>query len=163
MTQVKQHNFRVRLLLCTSNYFKMNSLEVKRIRKKLGKSQKEFAKMLGVGDRAVQTWESGERNISTSAELLLEMILKDSEQSAGSQNDLALSETKEDPQSLDLIQEFAKQVLESDEYTKDRKKLIEMISSNFTTIISNQNKIRKLEKQIEILTNSTQSHGKQTA
>ncbi len=54
----------------------MNNLEIKKIRKELRKTQSEFAELLGVGERAVQTWESGERNISQSALLLLKMILK---------------------------------------------------------------------------------------
>ncbi len=65
----------------------MNNLEIKKIRKELGKSQKEFAKMLGVGDRAVQTWESGERNISQSAEILLKMIINNGEQSVYFKNE----------------------------------------------------------------------------
>ncbi|MDB0602126.1 helix-turn-helix domain-containing protein [Tenacibaculum maritimum] len=60
----------------------MSNLEIKKIRKEMNLNQKEFAKMLGVGERAVQTWESGERNISQSAELLLKMILDKNEQSA---------------------------------------------------------------------------------
>ena len=64
----------------------MNDIEIKKIRKDLKMSQKGFAKILGVGERAVQTWESGERNISQSALLLLKMILKESEQSVSFKN-----------------------------------------------------------------------------
>lgn len=72
----------------------MNSLEIKKIRDSLDLTQSEFAKMLGVKIRAVQSWESGDRNISQSALLLLKLILET--QSAGSKIkqslDLTISE-----------------------------------------------------------------------
>ena len=49
-------------------------LEIREIRKRLGKSQTEFGKMLGVGLRIVQRWEKGDRKISKSAAMLLENI-----------------------------------------------------------------------------------------
>ena len=39
-------------------------------------TQTEFGKMLGVGLRSVQNWESGDRKISDTAKLLLESKLK---------------------------------------------------------------------------------------
>lgn len=59
----------------------MNKLEIKKNREKLKLTQSKFAEMLGVKVRAVQSWESGERNISQSALLLLNLILNT--QSAG--------------------------------------------------------------------------------
>ncbi len=54
----------------------MNNLDIKEIRKKLNLSQKDFGKMLGVSLRSVQNWESGDRNISETAKILLLYILK---------------------------------------------------------------------------------------
>ena len=53
----------------------MNSLEIKKIRNSLGLNQSKFGKMLGVSMRAVQTWESGERNMPESTMLLLNKII----------------------------------------------------------------------------------------
>jgi DNA-binding transcriptional regulator YiaG len=41
----------------------MNYLEFKEIRKKLNMKQADIAKSIGVGTRAVQYWEKGERKI----------------------------------------------------------------------------------------------------
>ena len=60
----------------------MNNLEIKQARTKLNKTQKEFAELLGVGTRAVQTWEDGTRNISKSSLIVLNRIMD--EQSSGS-------------------------------------------------------------------------------
>lgn len=55
----------------------MRSEEIKAVRKELGYTQKEFGEKLGVSLRAVQSWESGDRNISQSAALVLnELLLK---------------------------------------------------------------------------------------
>ena len=55
----------------------MERLDIKKIRKELALSQTDFGKLLGVGLRSVQNWESGDRNISESAKKLLESIIKD--------------------------------------------------------------------------------------
>ena len=55
----------------------MERLNIKKIRKELALSQTDFGKLLGVGLRSVQNWESGDRNISESAKKLLESIIKD--------------------------------------------------------------------------------------
>lgn len=60
----------------------MDGLDIKLIRKKLGLSQKELGEKLGVSLRAVQSWESGERNISMATEYLLNQIYEQSTQSA---------------------------------------------------------------------------------
>jgi len=60
-----------------TNPRRMNHLEIKRIRKKLALSQTAFGKMLGVGLRSVQNWESGDRTISDSVKKLLESIIKE--------------------------------------------------------------------------------------
>lgn len=54
--------------------------EIRKIRKRLGKTQTEFGEMLGVGLRIVQRWEKGERVISKSAEMLLESIVAEHEE-----------------------------------------------------------------------------------
>lgn len=54
----------------------MNPLEIKKIRKKLSLNQSEFGKILNVGLRSVQLWESGDRPISKKAKDLLNNYLK---------------------------------------------------------------------------------------
>ena len=53
----------------------MDSKEFSRIRHYLGKSQSEIAKLLCVSSKAVQSFEQGWRNIPTSAERQLLLLL----------------------------------------------------------------------------------------
>ena len=56
-----------------------NALDIKRIRTNLHLTQTAFGKLLGVGIRTIQLWESGERNMTkTTKKLLNELILRDS-------------------------------------------------------------------------------------
>lgn len=53
----------------------MDGLEIKILRKQLKMSQKELAEKLGVSLRAVQSWESGERNITPATAIVLKQCL----------------------------------------------------------------------------------------
>lgn len=53
----------------------MDGLEIKILRKQLKMSQKELAEKLGVSLRAVQSWESGERNITPATAIVLKQYL----------------------------------------------------------------------------------------
>jgi phage repressor protein C with HTH and peptisase S24 domain len=56
----------------------MNYLEFKEIRKKLKMNQADIAKSIGVGTRAVQYWEKGERKIpETTAFFITNLLLKE--------------------------------------------------------------------------------------
>lgn len=55
----------------------MDKVRLKETRKTLGATQEEFAKLLGVKTRSVQSWESGERNIPQTAVFLLNRIVKE--------------------------------------------------------------------------------------
>jgi phage repressor protein C with HTH and peptisase S24 domain len=56
----------------------MNYLEFKEIRKKLKMKQADIAKSIGVGTRAVQYWEKGERKIpETTAFFITNLLLKE--------------------------------------------------------------------------------------
>ncbi len=55
---------------------KYSGLDIREIRKSMNLTQTEFGKMLGVGLRSVQNWESEDRNLSDTARLLLESKLK---------------------------------------------------------------------------------------
>ena len=55
---------------------KYSALDIKRIRISMKLTQAEFGKILGVGLRSIQNWESGAREISETAKLLLENTLK---------------------------------------------------------------------------------------
>lgn len=50
----------------------MNSLDIKKIRTELGKTQAEFAEMIGVSKNSVQLWETNKRNPSKSTILLIQ-------------------------------------------------------------------------------------------
>ena len=73
----------------------MSELDIKKIRKDLGKTQKGFAEMLGVSERAVQSWESGKRKISKSTYMLIQNLIENKDQSNlndALENDLNLDE-----------------------------------------------------------------------
>lgn len=50
----------------------MNAKEIRRIRKEIGLTQEEFAKLIGVSKNSVQLWETNKRNASQSVVLLIE-------------------------------------------------------------------------------------------
>jgi len=54
----------------------MSPSEIKEARKTLGKTQKQFADLLGVSHRSVQSWEKGIRNVSASVSFHINSILK---------------------------------------------------------------------------------------
>ena len=54
----------------------MTPAEVRAAREALGMTQAQLAVAMGCGPRAVQTWESGERNISATARLALAFMLR---------------------------------------------------------------------------------------
>lgn len=64
----------------------MDSTQIKEARKMLGLTQTEFGEQIGVKLRTVQSWESGDRNISHSALIVLEDILEKYAQGTQSDN-----------------------------------------------------------------------------
>ncbi|AOR28769.1 hypothetical protein FORMB_17300 [Formosa sp. Hel1_33_131] len=54
----------------------MKALEIRNIRKELGKTQAEFAKLLGVSKNSVQLWETEKRNPSPSMVFLIKETYK---------------------------------------------------------------------------------------
>ena len=63
-------------LLKPSRVFKYNSIDVKRIRKKLNVSQSQFAMMIGVSTSTLQNWEQGRREPVGPAKALLKVVEK---------------------------------------------------------------------------------------
>ena len=55
----------------------MNHLEFKEIRKKLNMKQSEIAEAIGVGTRAVQYWEKGERKIPETTAYFVTNLLQE--------------------------------------------------------------------------------------
>ncbi len=62
-----------------SNLPKMTADEIRSIRDKLGKPQREMAELLGVDLRSYQRWEGSERPMPGPAVLLSRRILRDHE------------------------------------------------------------------------------------
>ncbi len=56
--------------------FEFRPLDVKAIRAKLGKSQSEFARMIGVSLATLQNWEQGRRKPDGPARALLQVALR---------------------------------------------------------------------------------------
>lgn len=54
----------------------MSPSEVKEVRKSLGKTQEQFAEMLDVHYRSVQSWERGQRKVSKSVAFHITSIFK---------------------------------------------------------------------------------------
>lgn len=77
-------------------HIKMNYLEFKEIRKKLNMKQAEIAKSIGVGTRAVQYWEKGERKIpETTAYFVTNLLLsQEKQQNEDSASPLTFSDLK---------------------------------------------------------------------
>lgn len=69
----------------------MQSSDIKRVRKNLKLSQKEFGKALGVSLSAVQSWESGSRNMSDTAVKLLKELVSDNSKAHNVSNTISPS------------------------------------------------------------------------
>ncbi len=59
-----------------SRVFEYSAMDVKAIRRKLGKSQSEFARMIGVNLATLQNWEQGRRRPEGPARALLTVAAK---------------------------------------------------------------------------------------
>jgi putative transcriptional regulator len=59
-----------------SRVFEFSPLDVKAIRGRLGKSQAEFARMIGVSVATLQNWEQGRRRPEGPARALLKVAAK---------------------------------------------------------------------------------------
>lgn len=57
-----------------------NTLDVKKIREEVGKSQAEFAEIIGASFDTLKSWESHRRNPSGTAKKLLTLISKNPEE-----------------------------------------------------------------------------------
>lgn len=62
-----------------SRIFEFSPLDVKAIRAKLQKSQREFAQMIGVSVGTLQNWEQGRRKPEGPARALLQVAMKNPE------------------------------------------------------------------------------------
>lgn len=59
--------------------FRFSPIDIKAIRKKLHKSQAEFARMIGVSVGTLRNWEQGRRAPKGPAQVLLRVVEKDPE------------------------------------------------------------------------------------
>jgi putative transcriptional regulator len=62
-----------------SRVFEFAAVDVKAIRKRLGKSQAEFARMIGVSVATLQNWEQGRRRPEGPARALLRVAAENPE------------------------------------------------------------------------------------
>lgn len=62
-----------------SRVFKFDPVDIKQIRHNLGKSQSEFAMMIGVSISTLQNWEQGRRHPEGSARALLKIAAENPE------------------------------------------------------------------------------------
>ncbi len=62
-----------------SRIYKFDPADIKRIRRSLGKSQSEFAMMIGVSVSTLQNWEQGRRNPEGPARALLKIAAENPE------------------------------------------------------------------------------------
>jgi len=76
---VKQAGEIKRGLRQPSRIYEFNPLDVKAIRAKLQKSQREFAQMIGVSVATLQNWEQGRRKPEGPARALLQVALRNPE------------------------------------------------------------------------------------
>ncbi|MBX3058438.1 MAG: helix-turn-helix domain-containing protein [Anaerolineae bacterium] len=59
--------------------FEFSDLDIKEIRRRLDKSQREFALMIGVSVATLQNWEQGRRRPEGPARALLQVVSKNPE------------------------------------------------------------------------------------
>ncbi len=76
VTSIKQAGRIKRGEMPASRRFEFTPPDIKQIRKKLGKSQSEFAFMIGVSVSTLQNWEQGRRKPEGPARALLQVAAK---------------------------------------------------------------------------------------
>ncbi len=84
----------------------MNYLEFKEIRKKLKMNQADMAKSIGVGTRAVQYWEKGERKIPETTAYFVNNMLKN-EQKTSNENAAPVVFTEMKIMYVPLVNQYA--------------------------------------------------------
>lgn len=84
----------------------MNYLEFKEIRKKLKMNQADIAKSIGVGTRAVQYWEKGERKIPETTAFFMNNLLKN-EQKTSNENAAPVVFTEMKIMYVPLVNQYA--------------------------------------------------------
>ena len=76
VTSIKQAGDIKKGKLAASRRFEFTPPDIKRIRKRLNKSQSEFALMIGVSTSTLQNWEQGRRKPEGPARALLQVASK---------------------------------------------------------------------------------------
>lgn len=76
VTSIKQAGAIMRGEMAPSRVFEYTPLDIKAIRGKLNKSQREFALMIGVSTSTLQNWEQGRRTPRGPARALLKVAEK---------------------------------------------------------------------------------------
>jgi len=90
----------------------MKGLEIRSIRKKLGKTQAEFAELVNVSKNSVQLWETGKRNPSPNTVLLIKSLNKKHTKSV---------DGKINSELLTQVQEVANFIVLNEELMKENK------------------------------------------
>ena len=105
----------------------MSELDIKYLRQKLGVTQKELAKMVGVSENTIQNWEYGRRIPSTKHQILCS-LLPNNTSSVGSSR--PISEISDLSKALDEISEMRKLVQEQVRYNQEQfDRLMRVIES----------------------------------
>ncbi|PVV55157.1 peptidase S24 [Chryseobacterium sp. HMWF035] len=93
--QNKKEKYFAYFFINNDKHIKMTNLEFKEIRKKLKMKQAEIAEAIGVGTRAVQYWEKGERKIpETTAYFVKNMLQEQQQKPNNSASPVAYSDLK---------------------------------------------------------------------
>lgn len=79
VTSIKQAGRIKKGKMTASRHFEFSPPDIKLIRKKLNKSQSEFAFMIGVSISTLQNWEQGRRKPEGPARALLQVASKNPE------------------------------------------------------------------------------------
>ncbi len=122
----------------------MSNLEIKKIRKKMGLTQNQFGKMLGVGARSVQTWENGTGKMSKTAQILLNKIIEDAQTS---QKITKNSDNKNAQTSQKTMKEQREEEVDISIFRliKENKALLEKENARL------ENEVRRLREELENL------------
>jgi len=120
----------------------MNNINIKENRKKLGLTQTDLAKELGVTLKTIQNYEKGE-TIPISKLALLHKILNQNQNSI----------VEEPPKLYTLNLGTNKKIQETEEIIKEREKII-LLSSDPEVILHQKEIIKLLKVQIELLKKS---------
>jgi transcriptional regulator with XRE-family HTH domain len=129
----------------------MKAIEIKEKRKKLGLTQKEFAKLVGVSTQTINGYENG-KEIPSTKHQILDKILNQT---------LDINTLNEPPEKYEVVSGFDKNIIETIDEINKKQTELSNYEENSTSYLMTIEVITLLKEKIELIKNAKKNHFKQ--